>query len=214
MSAEPTDTSEPSKDQPAVADDTDPVESAMPDASTPESLPRLTLLRPEKVEPRLKSRKPGPTKAELEQAEKMAQARALEIAKDQLVQASTRRADSAEVLQAVKTEIAIEAAALHQRRLEEDKYGRDTSSISTRRIDALKKIADIEFDIRKLGVGLVDLRGEKFQRVFALWIDMLKGVAQDTLPPEQSDLFFNRLATAMDGWEDKAAEAMEPRTGK
>jgi hypothetical protein len=214
VSAE-TDTPEPSKDQPPVTDETDPVESViMPDASTPENLPRLTLLRPDKIEPRLKSRKTGPTKAELEQAEKQAQVRAKEIAKDSLVQASARHADSAEVLQAVRTEIAIEAAALHQRRLEEDRFGRDTSAISSRRIDALKKIADIEFDIRKLGVGLVDLRGEKFQRVFALWIDMMKEVARETLSPEQSDLFFNRLTSAMDGWEDKASEAMEPRSVK
>ena len=125
---------------------------------------------------------------------------------DPVVSAARNRADSAEVLKLIKTEIAKESAALHFQRIENEKYGKDTQQVSTRRIDALTKIAHIELEIKKLGADLLDLKSEKVQRIFALWIEMIKEVASETLPPEQIDLFFTRLTAAIDGWEEKATD--------
>ena len=37
---------------------------------------------------------------------------------------------------------------------------------------------------------------------------MMREVAADTLTPEQIDLFFNRFSTKIEGWEDRAADAV------
>jgi hypothetical protein len=128
------------------------------------------------------------------------------VDEDRVVTAARNRAESAQILHLIKEQIACEAAAIHFQRIENEKNGKDTAQTSSRRISALTNIAHIELEIKKLGADLIDLRGERFQKVFKLWIEIIRGVAAETLPPEQIDLFFNRLSTAMEGWEDTATD--------
>ena len=130
------------------------------------------------------------------------------IDSDAVVNASRGGADAPQMLKLIKSEVAKEAAALHFQRIENEKYGKDTAQTSTRRIDALTKIANIEMEIKKLGSEAIDLRHPKFQRVFGLWIEVMRQVASETLTPQQIDLFFNRFSTAIEGWEDRAAEEL------
>jgi hypothetical protein len=146
-----------------------------------------------------------PTREDLEYHAQMAEERDKFIDCDEVVKGCTTRQDALERLRKVQTEMAKEAASLQFTRLEQEKYGKDTAQISTRRINALRAIADIELEIKKLGATVIDLRSEKVQKVFQLWIGFIKEAAQD-LPPEQIDLFLNRLENLMDGWEDKASE--------
>ena len=148
-----------------------------------------------------------PTTTDLEYHALMSEEKAKFIDLDPVVVA-TRGKDAILVLRTVRAEMAKESAALHFQRVENEKFGKDTSQISTRRMEALNKIAAMEFEIKKLGADVIDLHGERFQRVFAFWIETLKEVAQATLAPEQADMLFNRLETTMNGWEDKASEAM------
>jgi hypothetical protein len=147
--------------------------------------------------------KPSPEEEEAYNA--AADERAQFIANDPVVRTAAGR-DPIVLLSTLKAEVAREAAALARQRIENEKMGRDISQVSSRRIDALKKIADIEMEMRKIGFDQIDVHSEKFQKVFKLWIDTIQGVAQDTLPPEQLNLFFVRLTNAMEGWEDKAEE--------
>lgn len=151
------------------------------------------------------SRFQRPTAEELEQYEATAEDREQFIANDPVVRSSSGR-DALTVLGTVKSEVAREAAALYYQRIEHEKMGRDITQVSGRRIDALKKIADIEIEMKKIGFDVLDVHSEKFQRVFKLWIETIREVAAATMTPEQLDLFFNRLTSEMDGWEDKAAE--------
>lgn len=125
---------------------------------------------------------------------------------DPLVSAVETKVEPIEVLRVIKAQIAEECAALHFQRIENEKRGKDTAQISTRRIESLKKVADIEFEMRKLGADSVDLKSERFQRVFLFLIQILKETAEQTLPPEQIEIFFNRLESSLLGWEEKAAE--------
>lgn len=147
-----------------------------------------------------------PTTSDLQYHAAMSEEKARFIDNDAVVSASRGGADAATVLKLIKAEVAKEAAALHFQRIENEKYGKDTAQTSTRRIDALTKIANIEMEIKKLGSEAIDLRHPKFQRVFALWIEMMREVASETLTPQQIDLFFNRFSTKIEGWEDRAAE--------
>jgi len=146
-----------------------------------------------------------PTAEDLEQYEATVEERELFIANDPVVRSAAGR-DPVTLLGTLKAEVAREAAALVYQRIENEKMGKDISQVSGRRIDALKKIADIEMEMRKIGFDQLDVHSEKFQRVFKLWIETIRSVAEHTLNPEQLDLFFNRLSTEMEGWEEKAED--------
>jgi hypothetical protein len=140
----------------------------------------------------------------------VAEARRDHVAKDPLVRAvGLNNADSVDVLKAVRAEIAREQAEMHFQRLEAEKrgIGRDPK-LSKTRIDALVKIAQIESEIRKFGAEALDFKSPKFQKVFALWVEAIKEVAVELFTPEQVDLFFNRLGTKLDGWEDRVSDTL------
>jgi hypothetical protein len=146
------------------------------------------------------------TTSDLEYHAKISEQRAAHVAQDAVVRAAQAHADSSDMLLMVKIEVAKESAVLQHQRLETEKLGRDISQISSRRIDALSKIASIELEIKKIGANVIDLKSEKMQRVFKYFIGQLKEVAGETLPPEAIELFFNRLSTALEGWEDKCSD--------
>jgi len=146
-----------------------------------------------------------PSQEDLEYYEALSEEREQFVSGDPVVQNSSGK-DPLSLLSALKKEVARETASLAYQRIINERMGRDSSAISGRRIDALKKIADIELEMHKIGFDQLDLHGEKLQRVFQLWTEIVKDAAVATLGPEQLDLFFNRLTTAMDGWEERAAD--------
>jgi hypothetical protein len=149
-----------------------------------------------------------PTTSDLEYHALMSEEKAKFIDVDPVVEAARTHKDPMAMLAIIKAEVAKESAALHFQRIENEKYGKDTSQVSSRRIDALGKIANIELEMKKLGADTVDVHGESFQRVFQLWIDKIREIVEQTLPPEQVDLFFNRLSTALEGWEDQVSSTL------
>lgn len=153
--------------------------------------------RPKKVEPK-------PTVDDLAYHAKMTAEKAAFVDKDGVVVAKRQRKESMEILQSIAEQIAMEAAALHFQRIENEKHGKDVAQISSRRIAALKEVANIELEVKKLGVQMFDLRGERFQKIFGLFIQKIRDTAQEVLEPQDFDLLFNRLETALEGWEDEA----------
>lgn len=149
-----------------------------------------------------------PTEEELELHEQHAQELQQIIAEDPVVQNSAGK-DSLALLSTLKSEVAKEAAALAHQRLILQRQNKDITSVSSRRIDALKKIADIEMEMRKIGFDQIDVHSEKFQRIFALWIGMIKDAAVETLDEKAADLFFNKLTNVMEGWEEQAEELVQ-----
>ena len=149
-----------------------------------------------------------PTTSDLEYHTEMSALKAKFIGMDPVVVAASGRADALQILNLIKLEVAKEAAALHFQRIENEKFGKDTAQVSSRRIEALGKIATIELEVKKLGADLLDLRNEKFQRVFKLWVDRMREAATEVLSPEQIDLLFNRFSTSLEGWEDKAMDSI------
>jgi hypothetical protein len=144
-----------------------------------------------------------PTKEDLAYYEETAEERKKFIEEDAVVKSAEGK-DPLALLSTLKTQVAREAAALVYQRVQHEMMGRDITQIAGRRIDALKKIADIEMEMRKIGFDQINVYSEKFQKIFKLWIEIIQYVAQETLAPEQLDLFFNRLQSEMDGWEEKA----------
>ncbi len=145
-----------------------------------------------------------PTVDDLAYHAEMSVQRARYIDTDPLVKVAVSRQEAIDTLQQVKEQVAREAASLLFSKTEEEKYGRDTSQMSSRRIAALREIASIELEIKKLGVTMIDLKSERFTRIFKFFLANIREAASKVMSTEQLDLFVNQLETQLDGWEDKA----------
>ena len=158
--------------------------------------------RPKKIEKK-------PTRADLEYHAKMVIEKQKFVDSDPLVALiESNPHDTLALLHRIKLDVAREASILHFQRIESDKYGRDTSAISIRRIKALEDIAKIELKLREVDQDSINLHSEKLQNVLKLWAETMRDVAQEVLPAELATLFLNRLATAMDNWEEKAQNVL------
>lgn len=149
-----------------------------------------------------------PTTSDLEYHSQIAEEKAKFVDADKVVQAALKGSDPMAMLAVIKTEVAKESAALHFQRIENEKYGKDTAQVSTRRIDALKKIADIELEIKKLGGSQIDVNSEQMQRVFKFFVDTVRAILEENLSVEQLDLIFNRLTTEFEGWQEKVTNVL------
>ena len=116
--------------------------------------------------------------------------------------------DTLALLQRIKLEVAREAAALQFQRIESEKYGRDASGISVKRVKALEEIARLELKLRQVDQDSINLHSEKMQKIFSMWVEIMREVALEVLPPELLDMFFNRFATEMQDWEEKAQNSL------
>lgn len=124
---------------------------------------------------------------------------------DPIVQATNARKDSAETLHLCKQRLARVHASLDFRRIEDEKLGgKEAAQILSRQAAVIREIAQIELKIKEMGAQTLDLRGEPMQKVFALLVGRIQAVAAEVLPKAQFDIFFNRLETSLDGWEEEA----------
>ncbi len=153
--------------------------------------------RPRKINPK-------PTVDDLEYHAEMARMREEFIREDPVVKSTAQRKEALEILHNIKLQIAEEAAALNFARVEAEKYGKDSAQTSSRRITALREVANIELEIRKLGVQMLDVRSERIQKLVGYLIEIVQKAAVEVLDAKTFDLFVNQLGSAMEGWEERA----------
>ena len=149
-----------------------------------------------------------PTTSDLEYHALMTEEKMRFTETDPLVRAIEGNCDTMTLLHRVKLDIAREQSAIHFQRIESEKRGVDTGQLSSRRIDALERLAKIELKIREADRDSINLGSEKMQKIFALWVEVMREVAQEVLPAEFMDLFFSKFSTAMEDWEDKAQNVL------
>jgi len=203
-------------------DDTDPVNDAPDEPEAPKKPVSQYARRQAKAasvtpihEAPKKKRGPGrpkkidttPTSADLEYHKQVMAEQTEFVESDEIVKVSRERSESVETLYLIKERIALSAASLEFHRLELQKRGvsnREIPQIISRQIAAMKEIAAVEAEIRKLGVDAIDLKNERLQRVFGLLINTFRDVAKEMLEPQQFDLMWNKLENKLEGWEDEA----------
>jgi hypothetical protein len=130
------------------------------------------------------------------------------VEEDEVVKAARNRANPAEMFRLLLIQAAQNAASLTFQRIEQQKRGEDTSGLINRHNKALKEVASLQAELRELGQQTLDPRSENFQRVFHLWVENLKVVVQEILTPEQANLFYNKLTTVMENWEEQAESVL------
>lgn len=127
---------------------------------------------------------------------------------DPIVQSVEAGDDSVSFLHVLKLEVAKETAFINRLKYNPALTVDEVAELSQKHLSGLVKLATLEKDILKNCQTTVDLRQEKFQRVFQFWLETLKEVVEAILLPEQVDLLFNKLEVALTGWEDKASILM------
>jgi len=96
-----------------------------------------------------------------------------------------------------------EAAALKWDRLRAEREGKDISTISSRRISALSRAANLLLAARDQGMFTADHRSSQFERVERLWVTTVVQVACDCLPDDVANRVIERLRVKMAGWQDR-----------
>lgn len=154
--------------------------------------------RPKKI-------KKQPTPDDLVYHAAMQEAQTEYVDQDPLVEAAHNRKGSAETLYLLKERLTRLAATLEFRRIEDEKYGGESSpQIISRQAAVLKEVAQIELKIKEMDVQLLDPYSEPVQKLMGLFIEKIKVAARDALSQEHFDILFNRLENALENWEEEA----------
>jgi hypothetical protein len=133
------------------------------------------------------------------------------LTRDKLSRMLKSKPNSLDILDHLMLEFALEAASLQFERLEAERKGGDTASLSARKVTALKSVADIFFKKRETIIDQAfDFKSQRFQK-FIEWI-LLKVVRRASekagLQPEQISILFDKIAHKFeeDTWEKEALE--------
>lgn len=113
-------------------------------------------------------------------------------------------------LQLFKNAMAREVAAMEFNKNIKDLEGLDTTSLSSKIVLTLGKMADLDLEIKKLGHVTLDPKSEEVQKMASLWVttlsDVLTELVKDAVLDSQTmDLLFSKFGAALEGWEDKVA---------
>jgi hypothetical protein len=169
----------------------------MPPSTDGEVVVRRKPGRPRKI-------RPAPTADQAEYERSVAQARERAMAEDALLGLlRTERPDPVTVLHMVTVATAEEQAALLWDRERVEERNGDAQRISSRRIEALGKMATLVLEQKKLGIsGDADPRSPQYRRIEKLWLDTIADCARETLPSETGTIMLDKLMAAMSKWRE------------
>ncbi len=146
---------------------------------------------------------PEPTADEHLYNQRMADERSEWIKRDRLVDGlENGQASGLDLLWGVAERVAMESAALKFDLERLAARCKDTGILASRRVAALKRLADLVLEIRRLG-GDLHVRGKRFRAVEKAWMDTISAVVDEVLPPETGSLFMARLTAVMADWETR-----------
>jgi hypothetical protein len=136
------------------------------------------------------------------------------MARDPLLRIAKDSPESSELLHLVMVGLAEESASIGFERAEAERDGKGTSTISVRRINALKSVAETWLR-RKEQVAdrEIDIQGPAFKALFGFILETFRLSLEDTgLRPEMVETVFAKLSTRMkDSWEDEASHRMRDK---
>lgn len=123
-----------------------------------------------------------------------------------LLQTIRKNADSMDVLDLSMQELAKESASLDFERGEAERKGNDTSSLSSKKINATKALIDTYFRKRDAIVSeTLDFKNKKYQKLFEFLINKFRKSCERTgMPEEQIQRLFTLAADEFEDWESEA----------
>lgn len=131
------------------------------------------------------------------------------LEKDELLQKLANNPNSLDVLDLLMFELAKEASSLHFERGEAERKGADTSVLSSKKVTALKSVADIYFRKRDAVLDQAfDFKSKRFEK-FIEWMLMkvvMKAAQKAGMSSEQISIMFDQIAQKFeeDKWDEEA----------
>lgn len=128
---------------------------------------------------------------------------------DPLLQMLASKPNSLDIMDLLMFELAREASSLQFERLEAERLGQETTVISSKKVTALKGVADIYFRKRDAILGQAfDLKSSRFSK-FIEWLlsEVVARAARNAnLTSEQISILFDQIANAFDNekWDQEA----------
>lgn len=131
---------------------------------------------------------------------------------DPLLQQIDSGVESEDLLHLVMRGFAQEAASLNFERIEAERNGKETSTLSIRRINALKALGETWIKRKEQMSGrTIDLESPAFVALFTFMLDTFREtMLQGNVPRDQAEIVFARLSDRMDDetWEQEARNKM------
>lgn len=125
--------------------------------------------------------------------------------------------DSPDVLHEVIKGLGEETASLKFEREEAAREGKDTTGISSKRVQALRATAETWLKrADQLGAKLIDLEGPAFHALFEFEMESLKeAMLAARMRPEQIEMVFTKYASMVDSddWKNEATLRMKKKAG-
>ena len=129
------------------------------------------------------------------------------LARDPLLKIAKDSPESADLLHLVMVGLAEESASIGFERAEAEREGKGTSTISVRRIGALKSVAETWLRRKEQLVDReIDLKGPAFKTIFTFVLETFRLSLEDSgLRPEMIETVLAKLSERIkDGWEEEA----------
>lgn len=123
-----------------------------------------------------------------------------------LLQQIKEDADSTSVLDLAMQELAKESASLDFERGEAERKGNDTSSLSSKKINATKALIDTYFRKRETIINeTFDFKSKRFRRLFEFWALKIRKSCEITgMGEEQIQRLFMVIGEEFEEWEEEA----------
>ena len=138
--------------------------------------------------------------------------KAAQVQSDPILKIAGDQPESPEVLNQVILALVEESASLRFERMEAERNGRDASSFSMRRVNALKAVGDTWIKRREqITSQLIDLDSGAFQELFKFIVETFTRAMQSSgVRGEQSDTIVNAFSKMLDeSWRSEANRRMK-----
>lgn len=114
---------------------------------------------------------------------------------------------SLDMIDAIMHQLTTEIAYLEFAQRERIVQGKDPAELSTKKISALKGLAEIWFKKRDQVLDeMFDLKSARMQAVFEYFMQTIAQACEDAgMGDEMIEVFFSKLGGRLEGWEDEAA---------
>ena len=122
--------------------------------------------------------------------------------------------NSMEVLDEIMRELALENSSLAYERVEAERRGEDTTSISSKKVTALKSLSEIYFQKRKSIVNeTFDFDSDRFQRLLEFFFKKVRTAAENAdISEEQIGILFSKIGKLFEddsGWKEEARKYIQ-----
>ncbi len=132
------------------------------------------------------------------------------IKRQELVQATSRKAPTGEIIDLVLSEIAEELSHLKYERRKVAAEGKNTANFTVSRIASLRQISEVLLKRQENArAERMDFRSPEFKKIIHSWLEFIyESLGKAGIQEADIDLVFKQIEADMSDWEKRALESV------